>query len=383
MRKVCVITGTRAEFGLMQKMLRALEDAVDIQLQLIVTGAHLVADHGRTREEIRAAGFEIDSEVDMLLASNSPRGVGQSVGLGVIGLTNELVRLSPDIVVLLGDRYEALAAAQSAMILGVPIAHIHGGEATEGLIDEAIRHSITKMSHLHFTSAEPFRRKVIQMGEQPSSVYNVGALGLDNIATLDPISRVHLADFIGLKLDRPILLVTYHPLTLGEKGASSVDNLLEALAVQDETCIVFTGANADALGQDINDRVRLFCAARPDQTAQVASLGVRRYLSLMAISEAVVGNSSSGLLEAPFLGVPTVNIGDRQRGRLRGPAVIDCADRTEDISYAITQARSKELKKIAARRETPYGKPGASRKIVHVLREAELDGILFKRFYEI
>ena len=364
-------------------MLRALEDAVDIQLQLIVTGAHLVADHGRTREEIRAAGFEIDSEVDMLLASNSPRGVGQSVGLGVIGLTNELVRLSPDIVVLLGDRYEALAAAQSAMILGIPIAHIHGGEATEGLIDEAIRHSITKMSHLHFTSAEPFRRKVIQMGEQPSSVYNVGALGLDNIATLDPISRVHLADFIGLKLDRPILLVTYHPLTLGEKGASSVDNLLEALAVQDETCIVFTGANADALGQDINDRVRLFCAARPDQTAQVASLGVRRYLSLMAISEAVVGNSSSGLLEAPFLGVPTVNIGDRQRGRLRGPAVIDCADRTEDISYAITQARSKELKKIAARRETPYGKPGASRKIVHVLREAELDGILFKRFYEI
>lgn len=383
MRKVCVITGTRAEFGLMQKMLSALEEAVDIQLQLIVTGAHLVADHGRTNEEIRAAGFEIHSEVDMLLASNSPRGVGQSVGLGVIGLTNELVRLSPDIVVLLGDRYEALAAAQSAMILGIPIAHIHGGEATEGLIDEAIRHSITKMSHLHFTSAEPFRRKVIQMGEQPSSVYNVGALGLDNIATLDLISRVNLADFIGIKLDRPILLVTYHPLTLGEKGASSVDNLLEALAAQDETCIVFTGANADALGQDINDRIRLFCAARPEQTAQVASLGVRRYLSLMAISEAVVGNSSSGLLEAPFIGVPTVNIGDRQRGRLRGAAVVDCVDRTEDIRDAITKARSKELKKIAARRETPYGKPGASRKIVKVLREAELDGILFKRFYEI
>ena len=383
MRKICVITGTRAEFGLMQHMLHGLHQAPDVNLQIVVTGAHLVAAHGSTIDEINVAGFKIDAEVDMLLASNSPRAVSQSVGLGVIGLTNELVRLSPDIVVLLGDRYEALAAAQSAMILGIPIAHIHGGEATEGLIDEAIRHSITKMSHLHFTSAEPFRRKVIQLGEQPSSVYNVGALGLDNIAALDPISRVNLADFIGIKLDRPILLVTYHPLTLGEKGASSVDNLLDALAAQDETCIIFTGANADALGQDINDRVQLFCAARPGQTAQVASLGVRRYLSLMAISEVVVGNSSSGLLEAPFVGVPTVNIGDRQRGRLRASAVVDCVDRTEDIRAAITKARSKELKKIAARRETPYGKPGASSKIVQVLREAKLDGILFKRFYEI
>ena len=356
--------------------------APDVKLQLIVTGAHLVADHGKTHDEIYAAGFEIDAEVDMLLASDSSRAVGQSMGLGVIGLTNALARLEPDMIVLLGDRYEALAAAQSAMILRIPIAHIHGGEATEGLIDEAIRHSISKMSHVHFTSAEIFRQKVIQMGEQPGCVYNVGALGLDNIASLEPMSRESIEEFLGIKLDAPVLLVTYHPLTLVGDGALSVSNLLEALATQDDTRIVFTGANADALGQQINARVRSFCAARPEQAVQVASLGVRRYLSLMGISEAVIGNSSSGLLEAPFAGVPVVNIGDRQRGRLRGPAVVDCIDTIEAINAAITKARSKEFRVIAARHETPYGKPGASAKIVEVLRELSLDGILFKRFYE-
>lgn len=383
MRKICVITGTRAEFGLMRAMLEGMKAAPDVKLQLIVTGAHLVAGHGNTHEEIRAGGFSIDAEVDMLLASDSPRAVGQSMGLGVIGLTTALARLAPDMVVLLGDRYEALAAAQSAMILRIPIAHIHGGEATEGLIDEAIRHSITKMSHVHFTSAEPFRRKVIQMGEQPDTVHNVGAVGLDNVASLEPVSREAIEDFLGLTLDAPILLVTYHPLTLDADGAASANSLLEALAAQDGTRIVFTGANADALGQEINARVQAFCAARPRQAVQVASLGVRRYLSLMAMSEAVIGNSSSGLLETPYVGVPTVNIGTRQRGRLRGPAVVDCADTTEAILAAIAKARSPELRVIAARRETPYGAPGASARIVDVLRGLDLDGILFKRFHEV
>lgn len=383
MRKICVITGTRAEFGLMRNLMAILKKAPDVTLQLIVTGAHLVAGHGNTHEEIRAAGFEIDAEVDMLLASDSPRAVGQSMGLGVIGLSSALARLQPDMVVLLGDRYEALAAAQSAMILRIPIAHIHGGEATEGVIDEAIRHSITKMSHVHFTSAEPFRRKVIQMGEQPDTVHNVGAVGLDNVASLEPVSREAIEDFLGLTLDAPILLVTYHPLTLDADGAASVNSLLEALAAQEDTRIVFTGANADALGQEINARVHAFCAARPRRAMQVASLGVRRYLSLMAMSEAVIGNSSSGLLETPYVGVPTVNIGARQRGRLRGPAVVDCADTTEAILAAIAKARSSELRVIAARRETPYGAPGASARIVDVLRGLDLDGILFKRFHEV
>ena len=269
------------------------------------------------------------------------------------------------------------------MILCIPIAHIHGGEATEGSIDEAIRHSITKMSHVHFTSAEPFRRKVIQMGEQPETVYNVGAVGLDNVDRFEPVSREAMEDFLGLTLDAPILLVTYHPLTLSVDGAASVTNLLEALAAQDGTRIVFTGANADALGQKINALVQAFCAARPRQAAQVASLGVRRYLSLMAMSEAVVGNSSSGLLEAPYVGVPSVNIGARQRGRLRGPAVVDSEDSTEAILTAIAKARSPQLRKIAARRETPYGSPGASSTIVEVLRGLDLEDILFKRFYNL
>ncbi len=383
MKKICVITGSRAEFGLLQGVLNGLKTAPDVHLQLIVTGAHLVSGHGKTYQEIRAAGFEIDAEVDMLLASDSPRAVGQSLGLGVIGITNALSRLSPDLIVLLGDRYEALAAAQSAMVLRIPIAHLHGGEATEGLIDEAIRHSITKMSHIHFVSAEPFRQKVIQMGERPEAVYNFGAVGLDNIASLEPMARANLEDFVRMKLNGPILLVSYHPITLDVEGASMVDNLLEALAKQDDTRIVFTGANADALGQDINARVKLFCDARPKQAVQVTSLGMRRFLSLMAISDAVIGNSSSGLLEAPFVGVPTVNIGDRQKGRLRGPAVVDCLDTTNAISSAISKARSKELRAIAARRETPYGKPGASAKIVKVLRTLDLDGILFKGFNKI
>lgn len=381
MRKICVITGTRAEFGLMSNVLRGLKDATDMTLQLVVTGSHLVVEHGNTYEEIRNAGFRIDAEVDMLLASDSQRAIGQSMGLGVIGLTNALARLEPDIVLLLGDRYEVLAAAQSAMILQIPIAHIHGGEGTEGLIDEAIRHSISKMAHVHFTSAEPFRRKVIQMGEKPETVHNVGAVGLDNVAALKHISHTAMEKLLGLKLDAPILLVTYHPLTLDTKGLASVSSLLDALDAQNGTRIVFTGANADALGQEINAQIHSFCAARPNQAIQVPSLGVSRYLNLMAMSEVVVGNSSSGLLEAPYVGVPTVNIGLRQRGRLQAPAVVNCNDTTEDILASIKKARSTELREIATRRETPYGAPGASEKIIEVLRNLDLEGILFKRFH--
>lgn len=383
MRKICVVTGTRAEFGLMQNLLFGLKGLAEVQLQIIATGSHLVPDHGKTLKEIYAAGFEVSAEVDMLLASDSPRAVGQSMGLGVIGLTNALSRLNPDMLVLLGDRYEALAAAQSAMMLRIPIAHIHGGEATEGVIDEAIRHSITKMSHVHFTAAEPFRKKVIQMGEDPTTVHNVGALGLDNIAELEPITRGELQHFLGIKLDAPILLVTYHPLTLDIDGAASVANLLEALAQQEDVRIVFTGANADALGGDINSRIQAFCASRGEKAVHVASLGVRRYLSLMSISDAVVGNSSSGLLEAPYVGVPTVNIGERQRGRLRAPSVIDCSDTVREITIAIAKARSPFMKETAALRATPYGQPGAAQKVIKTIRQLELDKILYKRFYSL
>lgn len=383
MRKICVVTGTRAEFGLLQTLMKELQTAPDVQLQIIVTGAHLVPAHGYTLREIEACGFVVDETVDMLLASDQPRAVAQSLGLGVIGLTGALSRLAPNIVVLLGDRYEALAAAQAAMILGIPIAHLHGGEVTEGAIDEAIRHAITKMAHVHFVAAEPFWHRVIQLGEQPDRVHVVGAMGLDNIANLDLVPKVELEQVLGLQLNGPVLLVTYHPVTLAENGAAGVAALLEALDGQTGARIVFTGVNADALGQEIEALIAAFCRARPEQCVQVASLGFRRYLSLMALSAVVVGNSSSGLLEAPSMGIPTVNIGPRQRGRPRALSVIDCDENAVDIAAALSRAMSSEVQKIASQRETPYGCSGAGHRVAEVLKVIELENILMKKFHDL
>lgn len=382
-RKICIITGTRAEFGLLRTLMHNLNDAPDVTLQVVATGAHLARSFGDTIDEIRREGFIVDAEVDMLLASDSRRAVGQSLGLGIIGLTTALERLAPDVIVLLGDRYEALAAAQAAMILGIPIAHLHGGEKTEGAIDEAIRHAITKMSHLHFTATEDFRRRVIQLGEAPERVFNVGATGLDNIAALDPASRSELEEVLGIVLDAPVLLVTYHPVTLDASGAVDFDTVLAALGERHAVRIVFTGANADALGQEINEKVSAFCAARADTCVQVASLGFRRYLSLMQIAAAVVGNSSSGIVEAPSVGVPTVNIGTRQQGRLRAPSVIDCAPTVEYIRAALDRALSPQMQALARERRSPYGTPGAGARIAERLRGVSLDGILLKRFHDL
>ena len=383
MRKICVVTGTRAEFGLLQTLMKELQTAPDVQLQIIVTGAHLVPAHGYTLREIEACGFVVDETVDMLLASDQPRAVAQSLGLGVIGLTGALSRLAPDIVVLLGDRYEALAAAQAAMILGIPIAHLHGGEATEGLIDEAIRHAITKMAHIHFVAAEPYRHRVLQLGEQPDRVHVVGAMGLDNIANLDLVPKAELEQVLGLQLDDPVLLVTYHPVTLAENGAAGVAAMLEALDGQTGARIVFTGVNADALGLEIAAMIGAFSRARPERCVQVASLGFRRYLSLMALSAVVVGNSSSGLLEAPSMGIPTVNIGLRQRGRISAPSVINCGETADEIVGSLDRALGEEMQAIAARRCTPYGAPGGAYKVARTLREISLEHIRMKRFYDI
>lgn len=383
MRKICVVTGTRAEFGLLQTLMKELQTAPDVQLQIVATGAHLAPAYGYTLSEIEACGFVVDESVDMLLSSDQPRAVGQSLGLGVIGLTSALSRLAPDIVVLLGDRYEALAAAQAAMILGIPIAHLHGGEVTEGAIDEAIRHAITKLAHVHFVAAERFRHRVMQLGEQPDRVHVVGAMGLDNIASLDPVPQADLEKLLGLTLDGPVLLVTYHPVTLAENGAAGVAALLEALDEQASARIVFTGVNADALGQEIKAKIEAFCRSRPERCVQVASLGFHRYLSLMAFSAVVVGNSSSGLLEAPSMGIPTVNIGPRQRGRPRAPSVIDCNENAEDIHAALSRAMSSKVQEIASLRETPYGSSGAGHRVAEKLRMIKLDDILMKRFRDL
>lgn len=382
-RKICVVTATRAEYGLLYWLLRALRDDASVTLQLVVTGTHLSPAFGMTVNGIESDGFEISDRVPMLLQDDSPQGVTKSLGLATLGMADTFARLRPDALVLLGDRYEMLAAAQAAMIARIPIAHVHGGEATQGLIDEAIRHAITKMAHLHFVAADDFRRRVIQLGETPDHVWTVGATGLDNIARLPLLDRASLEANLGFSLPRPSLLVTYHPVTLSEEDpGASMRTLLEAL---DETGanLVLTGVNADTGGSSMRREAEQFAAARPGRVLLVESLGALRYLSVMQHVDAVIGNSSSGLLEAPALGKPTVDIGERQQGRLLAPSVIHCDANAESIRAAVRQALSPAHQALAARRETPYGTPGAAERIAAVLRSHPLEGLLMKRFHDL
>ena len=319
----------------------------------------------------------------MVSTGDDPLAVAQALGLGTMRFAETLDDLQPDLVVVLGDRYEALALAQAAMILKVPIAHIHGGEATEGLIDEAVRHSISKMAQFHFTAAEPYRRRVIQLGEHPDRVFNIGAPGLDNLTKLDLLSQPELASRLAIPPNEDFLLVTFHPVTLDESTPeAALNELLAALDTFPDHRVVITKSNADPYGQSINGIFDDYAAHNADRAHAYSSLGQATYLSAMCEAAAVVGNSSSGIVEAPSAGTPTVNIGDRQRGRLRAPSVIDCEARCEAIVVAITHALSTEHQALAARCETPYGEDGASARIVARLKELPLEGILMKSFYE-
>jgi len=382
-RKVCVVTATRAEYGLLYWLLCALRDDPQLELQLVVTGAHLSKAHGMTVKGIEADGFVIAERLSILLQDDSPQGVTKSLGLATLGFADAFARLAPDVLVLLGDRYEMLGAAQAAMIGRIPIAHIHGGETTEGVIDEAIRHSITKMSHLHFVAADAFRHRVVQLGEDPGRVWVVGAVGLDNIARLPLIERGALELQLGLPLASPVLLLTYHPVTLREQDpGSAMQTLLEVADEQGGTLII-TGVNADTGGSAMRQVAERFAAARPGKVLLVESLGSLRYLSALKHADVVVGNSSSGLLEAPALGTPTVDIGERQQGRPRAPSVVHCAAQAPDILAAIQRALSPEHRAISARCETPYGTPGAAGRIWAVLRTHPLEGLLVKRFHNL
>lgn len=382
-RKIAVFTGTRAEYGLLYWLMKAIETDSRMELQTVVSGMHLSPSFGNTWKQIAADGFCIDAAVEMLMSSDTPVGVTKSMGVGLLGFADAFARLRPDLLVLLGDRYEALAAAQAAMIARIPIAHLHGGEATEGLVDEAIRHAITKMSHLHFVAAEEYRQRVIQLGEQPSRVWNVGAAGIDNIKRLPALDRAELEAHLGISLRLPLFLVTYHPVTLSENDAAKVlRDTLDVLAERGGS-IVITGSNADAGNAGLRTVAARFVAERPDLSVLVESLGVARYLSLMRLASAVVGNSSSGLLEAPAVGVPTVDIGERQAGRLRAPSVIHCAEDAGEIRAAIERALSPEHLAIVAEKKTPYGCGGVAEQVAAVLATTPLDGILQKRFHDI
>ncbi|MDD9876876.1 MAG: UDP-N-acetylglucosamine 2-epimerase [Magnetovibrio sp.] len=379
-----MVTGSRAEYGLLSGLLKALDADPGVRLQLLVTGAHLSPRLGLGVQEIEADGFEISARVDLALDDDTAPGVAKSMGLALAGIGGALAELRPDLMVVLGDRYEILAAVEAALIARVPVAHIHGGEVTEAAIDDSIRPAISKMSHIHFTAAPEYARRVVQMGEDPDQVHVVGALGLDAIENLDPLPLERLSEDVGMDLGGGFFLVTYHPVTLARGDAlAPVDAMLAAFDEHPEYGIVFTGVNADTGNAAVARRIEEYVERNPGRAVAAPSLGQRRYLSLMGLAKAVVGNSSSGIIEAPAMRIPTVNIGDRQRGRLRGASVVDCGESRGDISAALGRALAPEMAAVIAAAEPVYGQPGAARRIVERLRRTEFDRLTKKRFHDL
>jgi len=383
-RTICIVTGTRAEYGLLYWLMKEIEEDADLELQIIATGMHLSPEFGLTYSQIEEDGFNIDKKIEMLLSSDTPIGISKSIGLGMIGFSEAYADLKPDIVVLLGDRFEIFSAAAAATTARIPIAHLHGGEATEGAFDEAFRHAITKMSHLHFTAAEEYRKRVIQLGEEPERVFNVGGLGIDNIKKLKLMNRDEFEDVIKFELWRKNLLVTFHSVTLEHATAKEqFQNLLDALDELEDTRIIFTKPNADTEGRIIIKMIDQYVSKNSHKAVAFVNLGQLRYLSAMQFMDGVVGNSSSGLAEAPTFKIGAINIGDRQRGRVKAESVIDCDSDKESILKALTKLYSKEFQDKLRNVRNPYGEGGAAEKIKKVLKEKDLSDILKKEFYDI
>ncbi|OIR06751.1 GDP/UDP-N,N'-diacetylbacillosamine 2-epimerase (hydrolyzing) [mine drainage metagenome] len=380
-RKICVVTGSRAEYGLLYWLMKEIQADQGLELQLIVTGMHLSPEFGSTYKVIEEDGFKIDAKVEMLLSSDTPVGIAKSIGLGTIGIADAFARLEPEILVLLGDRYEILAAAQAALVARIPVAHIAGGDSTEGAFDEAIRHSITKMSHLHFVTNEDAARRVRQLGENPAHVFNVGSPGLDNIKRLKLLTRQELERDLAFSFKKKNLLVTFHPVTLEALSAEvQFQALLSALdGLGADVGIVFTQPNADNNGRAIVRQMDSYVATHANAKAYV-SLGQLRYLSVMSHVDAVVGNSSSGLYEAPSFGIPTVNIGDRQKGRIQAVSVIDCEPTAGEIAEALARALARNCSATV----NPYGDGNSSTRIKDGLKTiAEPSTLLKKHFFDL
>ena len=382
MKKICVVTGTRAEYGLLRWVMEGICQSPVLELQILATGMHLSPEFGLTVEAIEADGFQIDRKIEMLLSSDTSVGVTKSMGLGLIGFADALAELKPDLMLVLGDRYEIFAAAAAAMMARIPIAHLHGGETTEGAFDEAIRHSITKMSHLHFVAAEEYRRRVIQLGEQPERVFQVGGLGIDNIVRIKLLTREELENALDFKLAPRNLLITFHPVTLERNtSADQMNELLAALSELQETGLIFTMPNADTEGRVLFKQIEAFCKHHP-QARAYTSLGQLRYLSCIQHVDGVVGNSSSGLAEVPSFKKGTINIGDRQRGRLHAASVVDCKPERASITTALDRLFSAEFQAQLPGVQNPYGNGGASEIIVEILEQQSLDDLLKKHFYD-
>ena len=382
-RKICVITGTRAEYGLLRWVMQNIKDDADLNLQIIATGMHLSPEFGLTYKDIEADGFDIDRKVEMLTSSDTTVGIAKSMGLGMVGFADALNELNPDLIVVLGDRYEIFAAVATALVERIPVAHLHGGEATEGCFDEAIRHSITKMSHLHFVASGEYKQRVIQLGEQPEFVFLVGGLGVDNIKRLQLLDRNTLEADLGFKFGKKNLLITFHPVTLESASAvAQMRALLAALAELKDTQLIFTMPNADTDGRKLIKMVDKFASQNANAHA-FTSLGQLRYLSCIAQVDGMVGNSSSGLAEVPSFKKGTINIGDRQRGRLQSTSVINCEPTQQSISDAINTLYSPKFQMDLSQVCNPYGEGGASEEIVKIIKSATLDGLIKKHFYDV
>lgn len=386
MKRIGIMTGTRAEYGLLKSLMQEINKDNDLELYLIVSGMHLSPEFGMTYQEIEEDGFEINAKVEMLLSSDSPAGISKSIGLGVIGFADEFQRADLDMLILLGDRYEALSAAICALVMRIPIAHLHGGELTEGAIDEGIRHSITKMSYLHFTSTEQYRNRVIQLGENPERVFYVGALGVENIKKINLMTKEELERSIHFEIDENTVIVTYHPVTLENNTVEEQFlNLLEVLDRNPKIRMIFTKANADTNGRIVNELIDKYAAQNSERACAFVSLGQKRYLSALKYCRIVIGNSSSGIIEAPSFGKPIINIGDRQKGRICADSVINCGYTQQEIQQAMETALTEEFENKARNCRNPYEKENTAANIISVIKDYLLnDKIKLKKgFYDI
>jgi len=385
MRKLCVVTGARSDYGLLYWLLKEIESDSELELQIIVTGMHLSHEFGNTYQRIIDDGFHINEKIEMLLSSDTAVGVTKSIGLGVISFADAFQRLQPDCVILLGDRFETLAAAQAAFIAKIPIAHIHGGEVTMGAYDDGIRHSITKMSHIHFVATEKYKNRVVQLGERPENVHHVGAMVLDSLHNMTFLTKTELEQRLQMSFQDKIFAITYHPETLSSSGSTVSDSfgqLLEALKIYPSVSLVFTKANADTDGRIINDMIDDFCAHHPHAKGFV-ELGFENYLSLLNMADLVIGNSSSAIIEAPYFKVPSVNIGDRQTGRVFSESIVNSAPYTTEILAAIQKSQSEVLREKILKMPLLYGRDRVAPHIVKVLKNTDMKQIIQKEFYDV
>ena len=384
MRKVCVVTGSRAEYGLLRWTMQAIGEDPDLCLQLVVTGSHLSDEYGLTYTEIEKDGFPINEKIAILSDTDDSQGISKAIGMGVIRLSEAFARLAPDLLLVLGDRFEILSAGVAATALHIPIAHCHGGELTEGALDDVFRHSLTKMAHLHFTSTEQYRNRVIQLGEQPNRVFNVGAFGLEGVQRLDRLSKEQTEQAVGKALDGKNLLVTFHPETQTPNSSEEqVSQLLASLSDFPSLGLIFSLSNADEKGRLINEMIKKYVAENRHRCVVNANLGQTVLFSLLRYIDGVVGNSSSGIIEAPSFGIGTVNIGDRQKGRIRGASIIDCSSDSVDIVRAIRLLLSREFADKARIADNLYGGNDVSGQVVQLLKTYPLQGVVRKSFHDL